>query len=610
MNLGTSVSETHRGLADVKIHLVDDMDTANAAKRWLSTTRHVAVDTETTGLNPRRDRVRLLQLGDTRQSYVIPIDNPGWGALGAELLTRYPGEFDAHNLTFDAKQIKNTLGVSLPEHRCHDTRLMAHVLESTGSLTLKGLSTRLVDSRAAGMQQALKEGMESAGWNWETVPIDYEPYWVYGGLDTILTSQVREILAPKVMNEAPESYELELAVSWVCSRMEDNGVLIDREYIQQFRENLFEYVKKADTWCRSQYRVSPGSNNEVVRALRRDGVVFTQFTAKTGAVQLNEEVLQAIDHPLARVVLQRRKADKLVSTYLDNYLHMAESDGRIYPSINTVGGRGRDQFEPGGVSGVRTSRMSMSDPNFQNVPTRSELGKRIRRAFRPSEDHVWMKSDADQIELRILAHISGDVRMRESFSSGEDFFVETGRRMFHDPGFSKGDPRRSFIKSGIYGKVYGAGVETFSSTVGLPEDEGQAFMKSLDNLYPGVPRWIQKTAQLMKQRLKSEGMAYIRSFMTGRRIVVEPGKLYAGANFAIQGPAAEIMKLTILRAEAAGIAKYIMFPVHDELDLDVPHAEAAEVRQILDKVTNDYDTLSVPLTWSAETGPNWGDCAA
>lgn len=595
-------------LDGVSVHLVDDVETAYECKRWLSTLDRVAVDTESTGLDKDVDRARLVQFGDARQAYAIPIENPGWSALAVELLTSFDGLFIAHNLVFDDAMLKNALDVGLPETQSHDTRLKAHVLESTGSLALKNLAKRHVDPRAGMLQDDLSDVMTKSNWTWATIPLNYEPYWSYGALDTVLTYQLDDHLDPLVRREAPASYELELAVAWVCERMERRGVLVDREYTRGFADELSAYMATAEAWCRSEYGVYPGSNRDVITRLQRDGVEFTKYTAG-GAISLDKEVLGGIQHPLAQTVLGRRQAQKMVGTYLENYLEMSARDGRIHPSINTVGGMGKSPFEPGGSSGVRTGRMSSSNPNVQNVPTRGNVSKRIRRCFVASPGNTWVKCDADQIEMRVMAHMAQDRRMIEAFVSEGDFFVNQARELFHEPNFQKSDPRRQLVKNGNYAKIFGAGIPKFAATAGVPETEARSFMQRFDAMFADVPRWIRQVERDALARLNDEGEAYIRSPLTQRKHVADAGKLYTLVNYVVQGTAGEVLKQKIVEADQAGLGEFMVFPVHDEIDLDVPTDRLDDVLTTLLDVVNDDGLLTVPLTWSADTGPNWGDCS-
>lgn len=595
-------------LDEVKgIHFIDDIETAWECQRWLSTCDEIAVDSEGTGLNTRIDKVRLLQFGDRQTAYCIPIDFPGWGAFGADMLTRFQGTFVAHNLTYDADMIRGTLGVSLPESRCHDTRLMSHVLESTGSTALKSLTRRLVDKRAANFQHQLDDAMRAGGWNWANVPINLEAYWMYGGLDTILTMQLKDVLWPQVQAEAPKSYALELAVSWVTRRMENKGVVVDRAYTESLREELSRYVEAAERWCKDNYSVSPGSDLKIIEILSNLGYEFTKMTGSGNRLALDKEVLEGIDHPLAATVLGRRRAQKMVSTYLGNYLEMSEYDGKIHPSINTVGGVGKNPFEPGGSSGVRTGRMSMSDPNLQNVPIRTKFGKKIRNCFTSSPDHTWAKADFGQIEMRVMAHMSQDPAMIAAFKSPGDFFVNMGIQLFHEPDFTKADPRRQLLKNGGYAKIYGAGIPKFAKTAGVPEDEAGEFMRDFDGLYSRVVEWIREVETEGRQNQSLHGEAFVRSPLTGRKHRADAGKLYTLVNYEIQGTAGEILKMKIVEADQAGLGPFMTIPVHDEIDFDIPNDELEEVMHTIHLVMNDDKLLTVPITSSIETGQRWGE---
>lgn len=592
-------------LGEAQVTLVDSIDDAWEFTRWLSTKDEVAFDTETTGLNVLKDRVRLVQYGDERRAWVIPFER--WSGLVHDVTRRYRGVYDMWNAPYDVA-ICRTSGVDLPIERVTDGRLMLHVLESSGSLALKNYAKREIDPRAALGQEQLNEALSKrGGWTWETIPYDYEPYWFYAGLDTILTKQAKSKLWPRVQAEAPRSYELEMAVAWVAAKMQANGVRVDRQYTADFRTSLLAYVDQVEAWCREHYDVYPGSNQAVVKVLLDQGVELTKRTA-TGW-SLDKEVLASLTHPLAVATLGRRQAVKLISTYLDHFLELSEGDGRIHPSINTVGGTGKSPFESGGSSGVRTGRMSMNDPNLQNVPTRTKEGKRVRRCFIASEGHTWVKCDADQIEMRLLAHLTNETKMIDAFVSEGDFFVNMARDLFSEPDFQKSDPRRQFVKNSGYAKIYGAGLDKFSRTAGATIEEAASFMRRFDTLYEAVPTWIKSIERLGQSRLDSEGEAYVRSPLTGRKYVADSGRLYTLVNYIIQGMAGEVLKMKMVECDQAGLTDYMTLPVHDELDCDVPNDRLDDFVTTLRDVVNDDDLLRVPLTWSVETGTNWGGCS-
>lgn len=587
------------------VTLINSVDDAYAMMRWLSTKDRIALDIEGSGLRKYTDKVRLVQFGDQREAWCVPFER--WGGVVEDVARRYEGTYVTHNgPNYDIPMLRNA-GVNIPQHKVDDTRLKAHVVDSTGSLALKNLAKRLVDPRAATMQQELDDAMRKSGWGWDTVPIDFQPYWLYGGVDTILTLQLDDILDPIVKREAPDAYQLELAVVWVTERMERKGILVDREHTQRFQDELTEYIVAVEAWCENTYNVYPGSNAKVIKTLQDAGVEFVKRTA-SGNISLDKEVLASLSHPLAQAVLGRRRAQKVASTYLGNYLALTANDPRIHPSINTVGGSGKSAFEPGGNSGVRTGRMSSNDPNMQNVPTRGPFKKKIRNCFVAAEDHTWIKADFSQIEMRGMTHMSQDPAMMAAFRSDEDFFVALAKQLFNEPNFTKSDPRRQMVKNGGYAKIYGAGIDKFSATAGIHPDEGRAFMQQFDATFNGVVRWTRELESLARRRLESEGEAYVRSPLTNRKLIAESGKLYTLVNYAIQGMAAEILKMKIVEADAAGLGDYMILPVHDEIDFEVPDHLLNEVTPIIKSVMNDDTLLSVPIESSLDFGKRWGDC--
>lgn len=629
-----------KSLGEIDVTLVDSIETAWECSRWLSTKSRVAIDTETTGLSPETDDVRLISIGDEDTAYVIPIEDPsaitvsgsvlglgapdpsylrttrlGWGGFAASLLRRLADDpagpvIDMHNASFDHSMINHSLGVWLPRQRIHDTRLMVHTLDSQSSLGLKQIATRIVDPRAALGQDILSDAMnKKTGWNWRTIPISFQPYWFYAGLDTILTRRVCNIVEPKMLAECPRAYDIELAYSWPTEDMERRGVRLDIEYTEKFKPELDEYAGLLRQWCDDNYGLSPGSDAQIIDRLLYDGVNLTKKTASGSRYSADKEVLEAIQdmHPLAKTVLNFRKATKLAG-YLNGYLEFVGPDGLIHPSINTVGGTDKSGADSGGSGkGVRTGRSSMSDPNLQNVPARTAEGKRVRKCFIPRQGNVWVKVDADQIESRILAHLSRDPHLIEAFNSDGDFFVNLAKRIYSDPDFEKSDPRRGLVKNTTYGKVYGAGPDKLARTAGVSLETATEFTHTYDRLFGEVPKFIRTMETIARERYRTEGEAYVRCPLTGRKHRVDHWKVYPVTNYVIQGLAAAILKLKVIEADQAGIGQYMLYPVHDEIDLDVPPDALPDVMRVVKDVMCDDKLLSVPITWSAEVGPSWGE---
>lgn len=612
--------QTGLPLDHAKAHFVESVDDAFELMRWLSTKDSIAFDTETTGLNHITDNARLVQVGDGRDGWAIDFEL--WKGVVVELVKKYQGEYIMHNLPFDWSMMRNA-GIIIPRHKCHDTRLMAHVLSSTGPLGLKPLSQMYVDPRSGAAQQALNDGIgKHGGWTWANVPTAYEPYWVYGALDPVLTWWLKDKLWPRVQSEAPLSYELELAVQWVCEDMSHNGAHVDRAYTQDLYDKMTQYAVDVLEWCVRYYGVKPGSNDAVARRLVEDGVALTKRT-DTGRLSVAKDVLaEFAGHPLVDGVLGHRQASKIASTYLRHYLELSTLDGRIHPSINTVGGAAKNPFEQGGERGVRTGRMSMDGPNLQNVPIRTKEGKRIRNCFTAEcsprcgcgDEHVWVKTDFDQIEFRLFAHLAEDPGLIALFDAPVDPFLAATRDIFGDDTILKEDVRRQHVKNSFYAKLYGAGVEQFARTAGIRDDYGQlnlpvaqAFLMRLDQIYPGI-RSLQRDIETQANvRTREEGEAYARSPLTNRKHVADRGREYALMNYVVQGTAGEILKMKMVEASQAGLGKYMVLPVHDEIDLDVPKKDLPDVLTTMRDVMNDATLLTVPITATTSVGPRWGD---
>jgi DNA polymerase I len=589
-------------LDNVELHLVDSVDDAFALMRWLSTRTgegrdFVSFDTETTGLT-RRDTLRTVQVGDADVGWTIPWHM--WGGVFDEVVRKYEGNFVAHNAPFDVRFLKDA-GVEMPTHRIHDTRPMAHILEPTYSTALKNLCARFVDPRASGMQAALDNAIGSrGGWSWASVPITFEPYWTYAALDPVLTTRLYEQFYPRIKADNVEkAYDIELAVLWVVDRMEEYGAHVDREYAREKMIQFEKYCDEVTQWCKKKYGISPGSNQAVIDTLKSEGFDSAAYWTKrtgSGATSLDKDVLAEIPHPLAESVLLRRQLQKLASTYLSHFVGEADENDLLHPSINTLG--------------ARTSRMSMSGPNLQNLPRSSEsnaAAEVVRNCFTTRyDDGLMVFCDFDQIEMRGLAHLCNDQGMKDAFLSEGDFFVNLARQVFRDDTIIKSDPRRQITKNVGYGKIYGAGIRKLAITAGVSEEQAAAAMHAFDQSFPLVRQFqnlIQRTAL---ERKTSEGVGYVRSPLTRRRHPSDDGKEYTLVNYLIQGMAAEIFKIKILQLDAAGLGEFMVVPVHDEMALDVPGSQVRDVAETLKKVMNDDQLLSVPITASVSVGKRWG----
>lgn len=587
-------------LENVKLRLVDSIDEAYAFKQWLGE-RHgdnsdvLGLDSETTGLNTRTDVLRLVQIGDEVTGWAIPWQM--WGGVAREALTQWEGSWVLHNAPFDGSFFDRE-GIKIPHGKIFDTRPMFHVLDPTFSTALKNLAGKHIDPRAKAMQDDLDDAIgKHGGWTWATVPIEFQKYWSYGALDPVLTKRLFNIAHPKLLADGSiAAYELEAEVQWIIRQMSHNGAHVDRAFAAMMMEKFSIYCADVAKWVKDKYGVSPGSNPGVIQALQAEGVEFTKLT-KGGALSLDKEVLDSIDHPLADTIRTYRQFQKVSSTYLSHIVHEADADDLVHPDINPLG--------------ARTSRMSMAHPNLQNLPRSSEhnpAGNTVRNCYttRYGDDGILIFCDFDQIEMRGLAHMSGDTGLKQAFISEGDFFVNLARQVFRDDTIEKKDPRRQVTKNVGYGKIYGAGIAKLALTARISQEQAAAAMYAFDASFPGVRAFQNRVQQVALERKKAEGVGYVRSPLTQRRHPADDGKEYALVNYLVQGIAAEIFKMKIIELNNAGLGQFMTLPVHDEIILDVPKDNAPDVLDQLKGIMNDESILSVPITAGIATGTRWG----
>ena len=307
------------------------------------------------------------------------------------------------------------------------------------------------------------------------------------------------------------------------------------------------------------------------------------------------------DYPICGKVLEYRKYQKLESTYIDALIPMRDANGRIHTRFDPVG--------------TATGRISSAEPNLQNIPVRTELGKAIRGAFvaRPG----WLLVDADysQIELRVLAHMSGDATMINAFREDQDIHARTAAEVYGVPLDEVTGQMRSASKAVNFGIVYGISEFTLAKNIGVSRYEAKDFIDRYFDRYPGVKAYMDAAVK------KGHEQGYVTTLMNRRRYLPE----LTSSNFAvrsfgercamnspIQGTAADIIKLAMIAVDRAlreeGFEAKLILQVHDELIVEAPEAEAERVRDLLRRCMEGVMTLSVPLRTDISIGGDWRAC--
>lgn len=425
-------------------------------------------------------------------------------------------------------------------------------------------------------------------------------------LDTVLTAHLYDVHMPTVQASCLPAYDLERATAWLTRDMEARGVTCDRAFTQTKYDQFTSYIDQSAAWIEREWGCPPGSTAQVVETLLAAGVQLAKQTPG-GSWSLDREVLEELKHPLAQAVLKRRRTEKAASAFLAPFLRYSERDGLLHPNINSVGGSSKSTGESGGMSGVRTGRMSMSEPNLQALPRVGDgnpAADVVRNCIVPRPGRTFVMVDYSQVELRLLAHFADDDGLRAAFGGKLDAFTTLARQIYNEPGLQRKDPRRSITKSAVYAKSYGAGVNKFALTAGIDSVSAQQFMATFDRSFPGIKRKMTELVQTART------VGYTASPLTGKPIRAEQGYEYKLMNTLVQSTAAEVLKSALLRADAAGLGEYLVLAIHDELVADCPTELVPEVTKLLVDAMQDTTSFSVPLLVDASTGVRFGEKVA
>lgn len=398
-------------------------------------------------------------------------------------------------------------------------------------------------------------------------------------------------------------YDIEMPLCRVLADMQEYGFMIDRAALSSFGESLTGTILKLEReiYAQSGCEFNINSPKQLGEVLFDKLMLPAGKKTKTGW-STNADVLEKLrgKHPIVQMVLDYRMLTKLKSTYADGLLKLIDPDGRI-----------RTKFQ---MTVTATGRLSSTDPNLQNIPIRRELGSHIREMFIASKGNVLVDADYSQIELRLLAHISGDKHMQEAFLSGEDIHTVTASQVFNTPIDEVTPLQRSRAKAVNFGIVYGISAWSLAQDIGVMQSEAKAYMEAYLNKYDGVREYM----KAIVEKAKHDG--YVETLYARRRYLPELkssnfntrsfGERVA-LNMPIQGTAADIIKLAMVnvynRFKAEGLKAKLILQVHDELICECPEGETQRVSDILREEMSGAAKLSVPLTVDVKTGHSWAE---
>ncbi|AXF12219.1 DNA polymerase I [Paraburkholderia graminis] len=484
----------------------------------------------------------------------------------------------------------------------HDTLLQSYVLESHRPHDMDNLALRHLGIKTIKYEDVAGKGAQQIGF--DEVALDKAAE--YAAEDADITLRLHQTLYPQLAAEETLEHvyrDIEVPTSRVLRKMERSGVLIDAEKLRQQSSEIATRLIQLES---EAYVLAGGEFN--LGSPKQIGQIFFErlelpVVKKTpsGAPSTDEEVLQKLaeDYPLPKILLEHRGLSKLKSTYTDKLPRMVNaSTGRVHTNY--------------AQAVAVTGRLASNDPNLQNIPVRTGEGRRIREAFIAPPGHKLVSADYSQIELRIMAHISGDESLLRAFSEGEDIHRATAAEIFSVTPLEVSNDQRRVAKVINFGLIYGMSSFGLASNLGITRDAAKLYIDRYFARYPGVARYMDET------RLSAKAKGYVETVF-GRRLWLpeinggngprRQAAERAAINAPMQGTAADLIKLSMIAVqkwiEESNIGTRMIMQVHDELILEVPDEELSDVRKRLPELMCGVAALKVPLVAEVGAGLNW-----
>ncbi|MEX0694377.1 MAG: DNA polymerase I [Rhodospirillales bacterium] len=591
----------------------------------------VAVDTETDALSSMQAGLVGVSLCiEPGKACYIPLAHVGAGAQGAFDLGDSDGTHEAdapeqipmqdalkalkpmledpavlkvgQNIKYDM-QVLSRYGIAVAP--VDDTMLLSYVLE--GGLHGHGmdeLSLRFLDHATIKFKDVAGTGKAAVGF--DKVPL--ETAGPYAAEDADVTLRLHRLLKPRLAREHMVSvYErLERPLIYILERMERTGIKVDarklRAFSADFEKRMDEFEIHAHKLAGREFNI--GSPKQVGEILFDEMSLEGGKKGKTGAYSTSAEVLEDLviqGHELPKTILDWRQLQKLKSTYTD----------ALVETINPTTGRVHTSFSQAITS---TGRLSSNDPNLQNIPIRTEEGRKIRQAFIADDGYTLMSADYSQIELRLLAHVADIEVLKQAFADGQDIHAITAAQVFGVPVEGMDPMIRRQAKAINFGIIYGISGFGLARQLSIPRGEAQRYIDAYFERYPGIKDYMDRT----KQQAHDQGFVMTpfgrKCHMRGineKNQALRGNAERAAINAPIQGGAADIIKRAMSKLPAAlddaKLGARMLLQVHDELIFEVPDAEIDATRDVVKRVMESAATLNVPLEVDIGTGTNWDE---
>lgn len=593
---------------DHDYQVADSFESRQDLIRTLKNTMAFAFDTETTGLNPLTDELVGLSFSYKPHTGVwVPL--PEDREKADEILLEFKEVFESEkqgkigqNLKFDVAFLKS-YGIDV-QGPFFDTMVAHYLLEPDMRHSLDLLAETYLNYKMIPIESLIgKKGKNQKSMR----QADPGSLAKYAAEDADISLQLKILFEPKLAeNEVLGLFNnVEMPLMKVLTDMEFHGVKLDVEALKSFSEELAVEIRTSEEKI---YEMS-GETFNIASPKQLGDILFGKMKisekakkTKSGQYSTSEDVLlkHEKDHPIIREILDYRSLTKLKSTYVDALPALVnERDGRIHTSYNqTV---------------AATGRLSSTNPNLQNIPIRTERGKEIRKAFVPGdEDHILFAADYSQIELRIIASISGDEAMIHDFKEGIDIHTATASRVYEVTLEEVNSDIRRNAKTVNFGIIYGISAFGLSERLGIPRKEASSIIKSYFEKYVGIKKFMDESVEFAKQN------GYVQTLMGRRRYLRDINSRNAivrgfaernAVNAPIQGSSADMIKVAMINIHKAmkeqNLRSKMILQVHDELVFDMHLDEEDLLKNKVEELMRNALTLSVPLDVGMGVGENW-----
>jgi len=599
--------------ADVHYHTIFTAAGFAELLRKLENATAFCVDTETDSLNYMRARIVGIAFAlEACEAWYIPLAHDYLGApdqLERDMvLARLKPVLENPAIGKIGQHLKYDIHV-LANHGIHlrgfafDTMLASYVVDATATRhNMDDMAALYLGVKTTTFEEVAGKGVRQLTFN----QVEVERAAHYAAEDADITQRLHDVLAPRLAQEPRlESIfrDIEMPLAPILQKMERHGTFIDCSMLaaqsRELGERLLALEKEAYGLAGQEFNL--GSPRQLGQILyEKLGIPAPKKTA-SGQYSTAEDVLEQLEHPLPRLLLEHRSLAKLKSTYTD----------RLPELVNPVTQRVHTSYHQAVAA---TGRLSSSDPNLQNIPIRTEAGRRIRQAFVAPPGHRLIAADYSQIELRIMAHLSGDPGLLDAFRLGEDVHRATAAEVFGMAIEAVTAEQRRNAKAINFGLIYGMSAFGLAKQLGIGRSEAQRYVEMYFARYPGVKRYMEST----RQQAARNGFV---ETLFGRRLMVRdinsknPASRQAAERAAInapmQGTAADIIKRAMIGVDAAlagmGDRARLIMQVHDELVLEVREEAVAAVSELLREKMCAAAQLAVPLVVDVGTGSNWDE---